>query len=85
MPMNHWNEINNELHKTFVFSSFKAAIDWMVKASVEIEKQQHHPKWTNAYNKVHVSLTTHDEGNTVTSKDWELAKALDLIEENPRS
>jgi 4a-hydroxytetrahydrobiopterin dehydratase len=52
----------------------------MVKASVEIEKQNHHPRWTNVYNKVQVSLCTHDEGNTITDKDRELAKALDLIE-----
>ena len=83
--MNQWTETNNELKKTFVFSSFKDAIDWMVKASVEIEKQNHHPKWTNEYNKVHVCLTTHDEGNTITQKDKELAHALDIIEMNGSS
>lgn len=83
--MNQWTETNNELKKTFVFSSFKDAIDWMVKASVEIEKQNHHPKWTNEYNKVHVCLTTHDEGNTITQKDIELAHALDTIEVNNSS
>jgi 4a-hydroxytetrahydrobiopterin dehydratase len=51
----------------------------MVKASVEIEKLNHHPKWTNVYNKVHVWLTTHDEGNTITQKDRNLAQALDLV------
>lgn len=78
--MNNWTETNNELKKTFVFSSFKDAMEWMVKASVEIEKQNHHPTWTNEYNKVHVCLTTHDEGNTVSSKDWKLAQALNTIE-----
>ncbi len=78
--MNNWNENNNELSKTFVFKSFMDAIQWMVKASVEIEQQNHHPKWTNEYNKVHVCLSTHDEGNTITSKDRALAHALDLIE-----
>lgn len=78
--MNNWTESNNELKKTFVFSSFKDAIDWMVKASVLIEKQNHHPTWTNEYNKVHVCLTTHDEGNTITHKDRELAQALDTME-----
>ena len=78
--MNNWTETNNELKKTFVFSSFRDAMEWMVKASVEIEKQNHHPTWTNEYNKVHVCLTTHDEGNTVSSKDWKLAQALNTIE-----
>jgi 4a-hydroxytetrahydrobiopterin dehydratase len=77
--VNIWTENNNELSKTFEFKSFIDAIEWMVKASAEIEKQNHHPKWTNVYNKVHVSLTTHDQGNTITEKDWALAKALDLV------
>lgn len=77
--MNNWSETNNELRKTFEFHSFRDAIQWMMKASVEIEKQNHHPKWSNEYNKVHVSLTTHDAGNTITHKDRQLAMALDLI------
>jgi 4a-hydroxytetrahydrobiopterin dehydratase len=58
------------------------AMDWMVKASVEIERQNHHPKWTNEYNKVHVCLTTHDEGNTITQKERDQAQSLSLIEIN---
>jgi 4a-hydroxytetrahydrobiopterin dehydratase len=37
----------------------------------------HHPEWTNVYNRVMVRLTTHDAGHTVTPKDWELAQVLD--------
>jgi 4a-hydroxytetrahydrobiopterin dehydratase len=77
--MNNWTETNNELKKTFVFSSFLDAMNWMGKASVEIEKHNHHPKWTNEYNKVHVCLSTHDEGKTITHKDRLLAQALDEI------
>jgi 4a-hydroxytetrahydrobiopterin dehydratase len=77
--MNKWTENNNELSKTFEFKTFLEAIDWMVKASAEIEKHNHHPKWTNEYNKVHVYLTTHDKGNTITPKDRALATALDLL------
>ena len=78
--MKNWNESNNELTKTFVFKSFLEAIHWMVKASNEMEKQNHHAIWTNEYNKVHVRLTTHDAGNTITQKDRELAVALDMID-----
>lgn len=78
--MNNWTESNHELTKTFVFKSFLEAIHWMVKASVIIEKLNHHPTWTNEYNKVHVRLTTHDAGNTITQKDRELADALDMID-----
>ena len=77
--MNNWTENNNELSKTFEFNSLLEAIAWIVKASAEIEKLNHHPKWTNVYNKVHVSLTTHDQGNTITQKDRELAVALDNL------
>jgi len=80
--MNDWTESNHELAKTFVFKSFLEAIHWMVKASSEMEKQNHHAIWTNEFNKVHVRLTTHDAGNTITQKDRELAAALDMIDIN---
>ena len=77
--MNNWKEENNKLTKTFVFKSFADAIAWMVKASFVIEKLDHHPEWSNIYNKVHVTLTTHDAGNTITEKDRKLAKILDSL------
>lgn len=77
--MNNWKEENNKLTKTFVFKSFADAIAWMLKASFAIEKLDHHPEWTNVYNKVHVSLTTHDASNTITEKDRKLAEILDSI------
>jgi len=77
--MNNWKEENHKLTKTFVFKSFADAIAWMVKASFAIEKLDHHPEWSNIYNKVHVTLTTHDAGNTITEKDRKLAKILDSI------
>ncbi len=77
--MNNWTEENNKLTKTFVFKSFVDALAWMVKSSFAIEKLNHHPEWTNVYNKVHISLTTHDAGNTVTDKDRELAQVLDNL------
>jgi len=67
------------LPKTFVFSTFQEAIEWMVKARVHIEQLNHHPKWTNVYNTVTVELSTHDEGNIVTEKDRKLAQLLDSI------
>lgn len=74
-----WKEENNKLHKTFVFKDFAEAMAWMVKAAFAIEKLNHHPEWTNVYNRVSVSLCTHDAGNVVTDKDRELAKVLDSI------
>lgn len=77
--MTNWKEENNKLTKTFLFKNFGEAMAWMVKASCEIEKLNHHPEWSNVYNKVHVSLTTHDAENTVTEKDKQLAEILDLL------
>jgi len=77
--MNNWIEEDNKLTKTFKFKTFGDAIAWMVKASYFIEKMDHHPEWTNIYNKVMVTLTTHDAGNKITEKDRNLAEALDLV------
>jgi 4a-hydroxytetrahydrobiopterin dehydratase len=64
--MNNWKEENDALHKTFVFPDFVTALAWMVKAGFMIEKVNHHPEWSNVYNRVTVKLTTHDAGNTIT-------------------
>jgi 4a-hydroxytetrahydrobiopterin dehydratase len=75
--MNGWIEENNALHKTFTFKTFPEAMQWMQKASVEIDKLNHHPEWTNIYNTVKVKLYTHTAGDTVTAKDHQLASILD--------
>jgi 4a-hydroxytetrahydrobiopterin dehydratase len=75
----NWTEENNQLSKTFKFNSFAEAISWMVKAAFIIEKMNHHPEWSNVYNKVHVVLRSHDAGNIVTDRDRALAKALDTL------
>ena len=75
----NWTETDNSLTKTFVFKDILSAIQWMVRASTAIEALNHHPEWTNVYNKVKVVLRTHDAGNTVTDKDRELAALLDGV------
>ena len=77
--MSNWEESTNELTKTFEFNSFEEAVHFMVRASEQISQLNHHPEWTNVYNKVMVKLSTHDAGNIVTEKDWELARVLDQI------
>lgn len=77
--MNNWIEKDNKLVKTFVFNDFTEAMIWMMKAAFVIEKINHHPEWTNVYNKVSVSLCTHDAGNTITEKDQQLAALLDKV------
>jgi 4a-hydroxytetrahydrobiopterin dehydratase len=75
----NWTEQDNKLCKTFDFADFAEAMAWMVKAAFAIEKLNHHPEWSNVYNKVEVKLTTHDAGNTITDKDRKLADILDNI------
>ncbi len=77
--MEGWTETGQSLQKTFSFKTFGEAMSWMIKASYIVEKMDHHPEWTNSYNKVTVSLSTHSAGNKVTDKDRELAKALDEL------
>lgn len=74
-----WKEENDCLMATFQFEDFKKAFTFMTQVAFEAEKQNHHPEWTNVYNKVEVKLTTHDAGNTVTQKDRTLAKVISEI------
>ncbi len=77
--MSNWISIDNKLCKTFTFKDFAAAMAWMVKAGYAIEKINHHPEWTNIYNRVEVKLCTHDAGNAITQKDYELAEILNQL------
>ncbi len=74
-----WQIINNSLSKQFNFLSFKQAIQFIVKVAEYAEFVNHHPKIENTHTKVILSLTTHDAKNTVTDKDYELARLIDTI------
>lgn len=69
-----WQEINNELVKTFEFKDFNEAFGFMTRAAMIIEQHNHHPHWSNVWNKVTIKLTTHDAGNIITQKDRDLAE-----------
>ncbi|MBS1639575.1 MAG: 4a-hydroxytetrahydrobiopterin dehydratase [Bacteroidetes bacterium] len=74
-----WQEQNNQLYKKFEFKNFSEAFAFMVKVAIEAEKINHHPLWTNVYNKVEIWLNTHDAGNIITEKDYLLAKKIDAL------
>jgi 4a-hydroxytetrahydrobiopterin dehydratase len=74
-----WEEKNNFLIKTFTFQNFQEAFGFMTRVAFIAEQMNHHPNWSNVYNKVIIELTTHDAGNTITEKDRNLAKAIDKI------
>jgi 4a-hydroxytetrahydrobiopterin dehydratase len=70
-----WGIQDGKLHKQFQFNSFSAALGWMVRVALVAERLDHHPEWSNTYNKVTVLLTTHDRGG-LTGWDVELAHAM---------
>ena len=74
-----WEEKNNKLQKTFTFKDFVHAFTFMTRVAFIAEKMNHHPEWTNVWNKVSVSLSTHDAGDIVTDKDRKIAEAIDKV------
>ncbi|WP_281991420.1 4a-hydroxytetrahydrobiopterin dehydratase [Aquimarina aggregata] len=73
-----WEYNENALHTTFEFNDFKDAFSVMTRIAFEAELQQHHPDWSNIYNKLQISLSTHDAGG-ITENDFVLAKTIDKI------
>lgn len=73
-----WTFDNNTLAKQFTFKDFKEAMSFMFKAGDVAEEMNHHPDWSNVYNRVKVNLSTHDAGG-VTDKDFELASKMDQL------
>ncbi len=72
-----WEEIDNKLVRKFEFKDFNQAFAFMVQVALVVEKIDHHPEWSNVYNRVTISLCTHDAGDIVTEKDRKLAAAID--------
>lgn len=74
-----WIEEDNKLKKTIQFKDFVEAFGFMSQVAILAEKMNHHPNWSNVYNKVIIELNTHDAGDIVTDKDYQLAEAIDSI------
>lgn len=74
-----WKEQNNSLSRSFEFKDFQEAFAFMTEVAIQAEKQNHHPLWTNVWNRVDFTLSTHDAGDIVTDKDHKLALAIDKI------
>jgi 4a-hydroxytetrahydrobiopterin dehydratase len=74
-----WRFKRDALTKDFKFGSFREAMSFMVRVAFEAEELNHHPEWTNVYNRVQVRLNTHDAGGKVTGKDVELATRMQKI------
>lgn len=74
-----WTEKDNSLQRTFEFRDFNEAFGFMARVALIAEKADHHPTWSNTWNRVEIKLTTHDAGNTVTEKDRKLAEEIDKL------
>ncbi len=75
-----WSLVDGKdaITKTYQFKDFTEAFGWMARAALWAEKWNHHPEWFNVYNKVEVTLTTHDVGG-LSSLDAKLARKLDSL------
>ena len=78
-PITMWTEKDNKLSAEFQFKDFLEAFSFMTKVALLAEKMDHHPYWTNVYNKVTIELSTHDAGDIVTEKDRQLASQIDKL------
>ena len=74
-----WTTSPTELSTTLTFANFRQAFAFMTEVAFAADAADHHPEWTNVYNRVTIKLTTHDAGNTVTDKDRQLADTIDTI------
>lgn len=75
-----WQTVDGRdaITRRFMFSDFNAAFGFMTRAALIAEKMDHHPEWSNVWNRVDVTLTTHDAGG-LTDRDVKLAEAMDRI------
>src|SRR5215475_12133134 len=75
-----WSEVNGRdaIARTFIFKDFNEAFGFMARVALVAEKLDHHPEWFNVYNKVEVTLATHDAGG-VTARDVAMAQAMNRL------
>ena len=80
-----WSEVKDRdaISRTFTFRDFNEAFGFMTRTALVAEKLDHHPEWFNVYDKVEVTLATHDAGG-VTERDIELAAAMDRLADASR-
>ncbi|WP_218846383.1 4a-hydroxytetrahydrobiopterin dehydratase [Winogradskyella ludwigii] len=80
LQLPEWDFYENAIHTEYEFDNFKDCFSAMSRIAFECEALNHHPNWSNTYNILKISLSTHDEGG-VTIKDFNLAEAIEAIVE----
>lgn len=73
-----WTEIDGRLHRELTFDDFAQAFAFMTRVAGEAERLDHHPDWSNSWNKVVIDLVSHDHGS-LTERDLDLARAINLV------
>lgn len=73
-----WEEVDGTLHRELTFADFAEAFAFMTRVAAEAERLDHHPDWSNSWNTVSISLTSHDAGG-LTSRDVRLAEAINTL------
>jgi 4a-hydroxytetrahydrobiopterin dehydratase len=76
-----WSLKDEKLYRKFVFADFVEAFGFMSKVALLAERMDHHPEWSNVYNRVEIHLTTHDAGG-ITERDFELAQRISRLLED---
>ena len=73
-----WSVVKGNLHRMFEFKDFTQAFGFMKRVALAADRMDHHPDWSNAYNKVTIDLSTHSAGG-LTKNDFELAGKIQTI------
>jgi 4a-hydroxytetrahydrobiopterin dehydratase len=73
-----YDEARDALTRRFLFADFSEAFAFMTRVALLAEKADHHPEWSNVYNRVEILLTTHDAGG-LSARDVDMAKAIEAL------
>ena len=73
-----WQQEGDFIKREFVFENFVLAFGFMTTVAIEADNANHHPDWQNVYNKVNISLSTHEAGG-LTDRDFDLAAKIDKL------
>ena len=79
MTPDGWDEADGRLRRELTFANFSEAWAFMSRVALLAEKADHHPEWSNVWNRVVIELSSHDAGNTVTDRDRGLAEAINAL------
>ena len=78
-PPDGWTLTGDRLRREFVFGDFAEAFAFMTRVALVAQRRDHHPDWSNSWNRVVIELTSHDAGSTVTDRDVKMALAINAL------